>query len=222
MNRVLKASLTIALALLVCLPTVAVPSAYAHLELPKEEQEKLYPKFPEHAVGTTDAAKKLEAQKPKGLVIPEVSREVTSNVFEVSLSELEGASARYDEKLVQFEAEAVGDIIEGPKGYKWVLFDDGTGSISCLVPDDYTRYITSLGRYGIQGSVLRVTGVYKVSDDDQAGEMDVRVYKAELLDSGEAIQEPFEPSRLYAGLGFVLLALLLLAFYKTVSKKAGS
>lgn len=219
-SRFLTSSLCVLCISLLCICLVP-QAAQAHLMLPEEEQLKLYPEFPTHAVGTTDAAKKLEAKRPKGIVIPKASTEVSSSVVVVKLSELVNASSRFNDQVVQFEAEAVGDIIEGPDGYKWVLFDDGTGSISALVPEDYIQLISHLGRYSVKGSVLRITGVYKIADNDQSGEMDVRVYSAELLDEGENVSDTLDKHRLYLGFAFIVFACLLFIFYQSVSKRAG-
>ncbi|MDO5044725.1 MAG: hypothetical protein Q4E22_05475 [Coriobacteriia bacterium] len=202
------------------LSLVFVPNSYARLELPYEEQLKLYPRFPTEAVGTTDAAKEQKAHTPQDFVLPTPSVEPTADALPATLGDLMGASKRLDNKIVVFSGEVVGDVLNGPKGFKWILLDDSTGSISVLIRNDHAKLIKNLGDYNTIGTKLQVTGVYHINDVDQFGEMDVRAYEVSVIEEGGPNRDSLNIVNIILGVGLLALACALLLIYRNLKKKA--
>lgn len=202
--------------------------ALAHLELPPAEAKKLYPKFPTDAVGTTDAAKKQLV--PKEFTPTDTTEDALNenrgNSLDVdraiptTLSELVAASKRLDGRMVSFKGEAIGDVIDASGGMKWVLVEEDGAGLSVLMNEEQAKSIVNLGRYGIKGSLVEVTGVYHIADIEQAGELDVRAYQLKVLEPGGPVETPLHLWKLVVGMIFLVGAVALGLVYRYLRKRS--
>ncbi len=133
----------------------------------------------------------------------------------VTISRLESADSSLNGTLVSFRGEVVGEAVNSSSpGSKWVVLQSGspvTSSIEVLMSNDQAALIENFGSYKVKGSTLLVTGIYRVADPDQDGELDVTAYVVNVVDPGGPIAEAVDWRKLPVGIALVLLGLGLLA-----------
>ena len=130
-----------------------------------------------------------------------------------SIAALSGAGTLMDGQKVDFRGEAVGDIINGEKGYKWLTLYDGGASISVYVSDEDALKVSSLGRYGQKGTRLEIQGVFNLACDTHEGLSDVHASSVKVLEAGGKQQSLLNMRQLQIGLLLVGIGVLLLLLH---------
>ena len=134
----------------------------------------------------------------------------------VSISKLESGDKSYDDSLVSFRGEVVGEPINSSSGsHKWVLVQSSgkrTSSIEVLMTNEQVAQIKNWGSYQVKGATVRVTGIYRVADANNTGTLDVTAYVVRVVDEGGPIDEgPVNTHIVVAGLSLVALGCVLTA-----------
>lgn len=192
-------------------------------EAPKEFVPSPLPGELEHVQqGTAGQSGAVEGATDSGTPGAEESliERSIENAFQTTLAELLDARRALDGKMVVFQGEAIGDIINAGHNRKWVLLDDNGAALSVLLTTDQAKMITNLGRYGVKGTTLKVTGVYHIADAEEAGELDVRAYKVEVVSPGERFEKPVHLWKLALGLGLCAISAGLGLFYNYLRKRS--
>lgn len=144
----------------------------------------------------------------------------------VTISRLASADVGLDNTLVSFRGEAVGEAVNASiPGYKWVLLQtntESTSSIEVLMGEDLVAQIANFGSYDTKGSTLLVTGIYRVADPNQTGQLDVTAYAVRVLDAGGPVQHPVDYRRLWVGLGLTAAALAVLGLNVYLKRRSRS
>lgn len=128
----------------------------------------------------------------------------------VTIARLASADQALDNTLVSFRGEVVGEAVRSSTpGYRWVLMQSYTGgstsSIEVLMSEEQVALIENYGAYKTRGTTLRVTGIYRVADPNQTGELDVTAYLVRVLDAGGPVEETVDLRLLWAGLALTAL-----------------
>ncbi|MCM8758290.1 MAG: DNA-binding protein [Candidatus Omnitrophica bacterium] len=113
----------------------------------------------------------------------------------------------FDGKVVIVQGELIGDIFSGRDGF-WVnILDSGT-AIGLWVPESEKNKIKFLGRYGIEGDYVKITGIFHKQCVQHAGDMDIHVSCFEIIKRGSYKKEqlPLEKIIFAFSLGIVSLA----------------
>jgi hypothetical protein len=115
----------------------------------------------------------------------------------------------FDQHVVEYIGEVVGDVLRRRNG-AWVLMNDdayglevgplalhreprGTNSgLPVWLPNPYPDLVESPGRAGVRGDVLRVVGVLHRVDPDDGGGLTIRATSAEVVAPAEKAPEPFD------------------------------
>ena len=144
-----------------------------------------------------------------------------------TIARLAGADESLSESLVTFSGEAVGEPVNSSsQEYKWVLMQQQSGgvtsSIQVLMSDEQVAGIQNFGAYGTKGSTLLVTGIYRVADPLQTGALDVTAYVVRQLDAGGPVEQETDISRLWLGLGFVAVGLVLTGVNVYIKRRSRS
>ena len=144
-----------------------------------------------------------------------------------TVARLAAADAALDNTLVSFVGEAVGEAVDAAAdGYRWVVLQDraawSTSSIEVLMTDDQVSQIEHFGSYQMRGTTLRVTGIYRMADDAQTGNLDVTAYAVRVVDAGGPMEEPADLRLLWAGLGLVAVGLALTALNVYLKRRSRS
>lgn len=136
------------------------------------------------------------------------------NATATSISRLASADVELNGSLVTFRGEAVGEPINSSvTGSKWVVLQAGTSSVSSiqvLMTNDQVALIENFGAYKMRGSTLQVTGIYRVADPSQTGELDVTAYVVNVVDSGGPIEEVVDLRKLRLGIALVVVGIALI------------
>lgn len=128
----------------------------------------------------------------------------------VSISRLESADEAYDETLVSFRGEVVGEPVRSASdSHKWVLVQSSgarTSSIEVLMTNEQVAQIHNWGSYQVKGATVRVTGIFRVADANNTGTLDVTAYVVRVVDEGGPMEE--EPVNTHLVTGGVALVVL--------------
>ena len=103
---------------------------------------------------------------------------------------------------VRFSGEAVGEVLNGGDGHKWVnvLGANGT-SIGVYLSDEQAEIITGLGDYHAYGNTLEVEGTYTIACEEHQGALDVHADSIRVTDRGGEINHIPDRTMLIAALG---------------------
>lgn len=133
----------------------------------------------------------------------------------VTVARLAAADSNLNGSLVSFRGEAVGEAVKSASPrYKWVMLQAGSSTVSSvevLMANDQVALIENYGSYKTKGSTLLVTGIYRVADPDQGGELDVVAYTVSVVDPGGPVEEELDWRKLPLGIALVVLGLGLTA-----------
>lgn len=120
----------------------------------------------------------------------------------VSIARLESGDSDLNETLVSFRGEVVGEPVNSStSSYKWVLVQSSgskTSSIEVLMTNEQVAQIKNWGSYQVKGATVRVTGIYRVADDDYTGALDVTAYVVHVQDEGGRVEQEGPQVRLVA------------------------
>ncbi|MCX7705073.1 MAG: DNA-binding protein [bacterium] len=113
----------------------------------------------------------------------------------------------FDEKTVIVEGELIGDIFKGRSGF-WVNMLDSGMAIGVWFHDSEKEKIKFLGKYGVVGDFVRITGVFHKRCIQHSGDMDIHASTLEILKRGTEKKEeiPVEKVIFAFSLGVVSLA----------------
>ena len=128
----------------------------------------------------------------------------------VSISRLESGDASYDDSLVSFRGEVVGEPVNSSSSsHKWVLVQSSgarTSSIEVLMTNEQVAQIKNWGSYQVKGATVRVTGIYRVADANNTGTLDVTAYVVRVVDEGGPLEpELVNTHVVVAGVSLVVL-----------------
>lgn len=145
----------------------------------------------------------------------------------VTVSRLESADLALDGTLVTFRGEAVGEPVNSSvAGSKWVLVQSTgatTSSIEVLMTDDQVAQIENWGAYRTRGSSVRVTGIYRVADPNNTGNLDVTAYIVTVMDEGgHTAEDPPDMKLVWLGLGFTAVGAVATAVNFYLRKRSRS
>ena len=136
------------------------------------------------------------------------------NATATSIGRLASADLELNGSLVTFRGEAVGEPMNSSSsGSKWVVLQSGTASVNSiqvLMTNDQVALIENFGAYKMRGSTLQVTGIYRVADPSQTGELDVTAYVVSVVDPGGPYEEKIDLRKLPLGLTLVGVGVVLI------------
>lgn len=130
----------------------------------------------------------------------------------VSLTELIDHSKKYEDTVVCYQGEAVGDILYRGSS-AWVNISDGNNSaLGVFMPAQEARRISAMGHYGMKGDRLCVTGVFHRACGDHGGDMDIHASSVVILEKGAAVPQKLPHWLPFLAGGSAICAVLLCAF----------
>lgn len=129
----------------------------------------------------------------------------------------------FDQLVVEYVGEVVGDVLQRDGG-SWVLLNDdpyalstgplgaggepsGTNSgMSVWLPDPLDELATTPGRAGVRGDVLELLARVERTDPADGGGLTLRAVEAELLAPAVVVQDPVHWRQVGAAIALALLA----------------
>jgi len=131
----------------------------------------------------------------------------------ISSKELINNAKLYDRKVVAYKGEVIGDIMKRGD-FAWINLHDGMNAIGIWVPLAFTREITYAGSYKAKGDVIEVVGIFNQACLQHGGDLDIHAQSLRKIDSGRAVRERVNPSKVNQVL--ILLGVLFLIWILTL------
>lgn len=128
----------------------------------------------------------------------------------ISGADLINGAKQYDDKVVTYRGEVIGDImIRGQ--YAWVNINDGQNAIGIWATKALIKNIAYKGSYGFKGDVVEITGKFNRACPEHGGDLDIHAQTMRKITSGRQNFESLDLNKIKIALmllGIVLLLLL--------------
>ena len=130
----------------------------------------------------------------------------------ISSTELISNAAQYDGKTVEYEGEAVGEVMRRG-AYAWVNINDGANAIGIWLLNSKLSEVNFTGSYKTAGDRLKIKGQFNHACLMHGGDLDIHAEEIIKIKSGELKEHalPQYKQNLVIYLSGVLLCLLLIS-----------
>jgi hypothetical protein len=138
-------------------------------------------------------------------------------VFSQSLnsSELISNAKEYDNKLIVYSGEVIGDVM--PRGeFAWVNINDGENALGAWMSAVLAKEIKFMGNYKSRGDRLEIVGVFHRACFEHGGDLDIHVRSLLKVANGRMVKENLNFDKV--SLSLVLLGALFLIWILTLFK----
>jgi len=136
----------------------------------------------------------------------------TFTVYAHTLQELSDDPVSFDDTMVTFEAEVIGEPLKGNGGI-WLNLSSNGFNIGVFLPDsEKVRAIQHFGAYNTQGDIVRVSGRFH-KDCPMHHERDVHVQRLEVVRRGYVKSETIPKSKVIVSLILAIICLTLVGCY---------
>ncbi len=129
----------------------------------------------------------------------------------VPLHKLFEESQRYEEHKVTVEGEVIGDVMRAGESF-WINIKDGDFFLGVVIDSVQKEQIRNLGRYGVSGDIVRISGIYRLHCAQHHGERDIHAEILEIVEEGRAFNESVDTNKILLSVVFGL-ATILTVFY---------
>lgn len=183
--------------------------------------------LPTQTVPELEAPAQETGAVPGGVRCPEaVDVTAATEPLSVTASTLVDCPDLYDERLVTYEGEVVGTVLQ--RGARaWVQLNDdayglaigplpehrttvgGNSGIAVSIPVEVARQIERVGGYDAQGDVLEVLGTFRRADPDDGGGPTIHADAATVAVRGRVVSHPVSERRLMVAAALALLTALM-------------
>ena len=126
----------------------------------------------------------------------------------VGSAELIERAAEFDRRTVEYQGEAVGDVMMRGE-FAWVNLYDGKNAIGVWCPRALAGMIRCTGDYWHTGDTLRVSGVFHRACPEHGGDLDIHALALEKTGAGGRRERPFPRKKALAAAGISSLAAVL-------------
>ncbi|WPX09075.1 hypothetical protein [Anaerocellum danielii] len=116
---------------------------------------------------------------------------------------------KYDGKMVEFQGEAIGEIMKRGD-FAWVNIHDGQNAIGIFMRYEDAKKIRYLGRYRVKGDIVYVKGTFNRACKEHGGDLDIHAQKVEIVKRGYKVDERVDKARAVVGIGIFLLGSFLM------------
>jgi len=123
----------------------------------------------------------------------------------VSSTELIENPQAYDGTSIQFQGEAIGDVMERG-AFGWVNLHDGSDAIGIWAPAAELRKIQRAGDYNHIGDTVLVEGVFRLACPEHSGEFDIHAESLTIVERGHRVVRPIDTGKVVAAIVLVPIA----------------
>ena len=129
---------------------------------------------------------------------------IAAQAAPISSTELIENAALYSGKIVEFEGEAIGDVmVRGD--HAWVNVNDGVYAIGIWAKKEQALKIKQTGGYRYIGDKVLVTGTFYRADPEHGGDLDIRANQITITQKGYKRKLTIKRSK------FIIAAILFIA-----------
>jgi len=138
----------------------------------------------------------------------------------ISSAELIKNAKLYDNKVVIYSGEVIGDVMVRGE-YSWVNVNDGKHAVGIWLNRNLAKEIIHTGSYKSKGDFIEVVGVFQRACPEHGGDLDIHAHVLRKLNNGRLLGEQviIEKKTLALILLGVLCLVLILRQLKPKSKK---
>ncbi len=139
----------------------------------------------------------------------------------ISSVELVNNASVYDGKIITYEGEVIGDVMQRGE-YAWANLSDGKGAIGIWLDKALADSITYTGSYKSKGDLLEVTGTFRRACSQHGGDLDIHAESLRKISGGRQLKERLNPAKLnfvWILTGVLCLVLILRLFRSRQNKK---
>lgn len=127
----------------------------------------------------------------------------------ISSADLINNAKQYDDKVVNYRGEVIGDImIRGQ--YAWVNINDGQNAIGIWAAGNLIKNIEYKGSYSSKGDVVEIMGIFHRSCPEHGGDLDIHAKTMRKVIPGKQIFESLDLNKVKIVL--ILLGIVLLLY----------
>lgn len=126
----------------------------------------------------------------------------------VSSTKLIEDSKTYDGRVILYEGEAIGDVMERGD-FGWVNLHDGHNAIGVWAPVADLEKIEIVGDYKHIGDRVLVEGVFNLACEEHQGEFDIHAESFTIVKSGRRVEHRVDARKIIAAAILVPVALAL-------------
>lgn len=116
---------------------------------------------------------------------------------------------KYDRKMVEFQGEAIGEIMKRGD-FAWVNIHDGQNAIGIFMKYEDAKKIRYLGRYRVKGDIVLVKGIFNRACKEHGGDLDIHAKQVEIVKRGYKTFEKVDKLRAILGMGIFLIGSFLM------------
>ncbi len=137
----------------------------------------------------------------------------------ISSTELIEKAKGYNNQVVEYEGEVVGDVmVRG--GFAWVNVNDGQNALGIWGQKDQIQNIVNRkGFYKCKGDIVRVKGTFHRACAQHGGDLDIHMSKGARIKDGFSISRPLSSTKMKWASGLSMVALGLAALAALRSRK---
>ena len=137
----------------------------------------------------------------------------------ISSAELIERAKEYNNQVVEFEGEVVGDVM-ARGDFAWVNVNDGQNAIGIWGQKDQIQEIVNRkGFYKCKGDIIRVKGTFHRACAQHGGDLDIHMTKGLRIKDGFSIPHQLSSAKMKWTSGFAVIALGLAALAALKSRK---
>lgn len=136
---------------------------------------------------------------------------ISNYAFALTSTELIENSKEYDQQIVNYRGEVVGEVmVRGNSA--WINVNDGVSAIGVWTPVDLVKEIKFAGDYKYRGDRVEITGILNRACSEHGGDLDIHAQGIIIFKPGHEIYRPLNRSRLNLslilfGISFILIGL---------------
>lgn len=106
----------------------------------------------------------------------------------ISSSELIKNAKEYDNKLIAYAGEVIGDVMLRGE-FAWVNINDGENAVGVWMSAVLAKEIKFTGNYKSRGDRLEVTGVFHRACLEHGGDLDIHLRSLSKVANGRVVKE---------------------------------
>ena len=143
----------------------------------------------------------------------------SSNAQTVSSTELIEKAKFYNNKIVEYQGEAVGDVM-ARGDYCWVNLNDGQNAVGIWAKTDLiSPLIKYKGDYNNKGDIVFVKGIFHRACPQHGGDLDIHIAEAFKIKQGSSVSHRVNLAKVISALSLFLTALGLSVLYNIRRKR---
>lgn len=130
--------------------------------------------------------------------------------------ELISNAKAYDDKLVIYSGEVIGDVmLRGD--FAWVNINDGDSAIGIWINSALAKEINFTGAYKSQGDIVEITGVFHRACLEHGGDLDIHAQTLRKTTAGKIIEHKADSFKMK--LILILLGALFLVWISNLFRR---